>query len=106
MPGMPICCATDAANSAVPQHSPPIASVLRCKKKGTRTPLRRWFARRAPISPSKNTHASQLRPAKKVYAPIYPPPTLWATNAVPQINEQPINNRVLRNCFVSIYLPL
>ena len=67
---MPICWAADAANSAVPQQIPPSTSVLPWIQKGR--PLPRFFcpARRTSSIPSRKTQASQLRLAKKVYAPM------------------------------------
>ena len=63
---MPICCAADAANSAVPHKTPPTASVLPWIHHGRRWPRRCWAVRRTASSPSKNAQASQLRPAKNV----------------------------------------
>ena len=64
---MPICCAADAANSAMPQQVPPFTSTLRfCQKPGSAAEFVLPALRSTAISPSRNTQASQLRPARKL----------------------------------------
>ena len=66
---MPICCAAEAANSAMPQNTPPRSSIRPLIQNGTPGSALRALPRRSKISTIKNAQASQLRAAKKVYGP-------------------------------------
>ena len=89
---MPICWAAEAMNRKNPQRSPPVISVRRSPLPAEgRSVFRRITATRG----RRATPASQLRLARKVKAPTLSAPTLWATNAAPQIMAVRSRRRVL-----------
>ena len=95
---MPICWTTLAANRATPQMMPPRRSL------GANMVLLSVLMRLRSmhtITGSKNTTAIQFRRAINVDAPTYSAPTLWDTNAKPQIIAARMRRRV---CVTAVFL--
>ena len=99
---MPYCWAVEATNSRVPHKRLALFSSRRsCSVWGALVrPVCRRLTRSKTFTVGTSTStASQLRPARKLQAPM-PAPALWATKAVPQIKAHSSSKSEFFRCVV------
>ena len=102
---MPICCAAEAANSAMPQNAPPRSSIWPLIQNGTPGSALRALPRRSKTSTIKNAQASQLRAAKKGIRPhIAAAHTLRHKGCAPDQRPQQKQQGVAQLFFIKVHL--